>query len=68
MEDLPEKTKPTTYIRSPEFDSDEAVHSSGVVDIPQGWKYKRFFGLPYYASPQFQLVLVAFVCFLCPGQ
>lgn len=32
-----------------------------------GWRYRRFFGLPYYASPQVQLVLVAFVCFLCPG-
>ncbi|KXT08618.1 hypothetical protein AC579_5971 [Pseudocercospora musae] len=35
--------------------------------IPLGWKYKQFFGLPYYASPQVQLVLVAFICFLCPG-
>ena len=36
--------------------------------IPLGWKYKQFFGLPYYASPQVQLVLVAFICFLCPGE
>jgi hypothetical protein len=29
--------------------------------------YKRFMGLPPYASPEFQIVFVAFVCFLCPG-
>ncbi|CBF84836.1 hypothetical protein AN1427.2 [Aspergillus nidulans FGSC A4] len=35
------------------------------------WMYKNLklgpLTVPYYASPQFQLVLVAFVCFLCPG-
>lgn len=38
---------------------------------PTGWMYKsRKIGklsIPWYASPQVQLVLVAFVCFLCPG-
>lgn len=40
---------------------------------PQGkpWMYKRlslgFFKLPAYATPQFQIVFVALVCFLCPG-
>lgn len=38
---------------------------------PGGWKYKerRIFGLtiPWYASPKAQLLLVSFVCFLCPG-
>lgn len=37
----------------------------------KGWKYKQVkigpWTLPYYASPQVQLVLVAFVCFMCPG-
>ncbi|SMQ49266.1 unnamed protein product [Zymoseptoria tritici ST99CH_3D1] len=37
------------------------------LETPRGWKYKRWLGLPYPASPQFQLVLVAFICFLCPG-
>jgi hypothetical protein len=36
-----------------------------------GWKYKQIkigpWTTPYYASPQVQLVLVAFVCFMCPG-
>lgn len=41
------------------------------LNLPAGWKYKRarIFGinLPWYASPQTQLVMVSFVCFLCPG-
>ncbi|KAF2814157.1 MFS general substrate transporter [Mytilinidion resinicola] len=39
--------------------------------IPTGWKYKRLklgpITLPWYASPKSQLILVSFVCFLCPG-
>lgn len=35
------------------------------------WMYKTTklgaIKIPYYASPPFQLALVAFVCFLCPG-
>ena len=60
----------------------EAVHSpndsptqsleGGAVDIPKGWKYKNLkigpFTLPWYASPEAQLILVAVVCFLCPGR
>ena len=56
----------------------EAVHSptqsleSDPVDIPTGWKYKSIkigpFTLPWYASPEAQLILVAIVCFLCPGK
>lgn len=43
----------------------------GVLARPSGWMYKQvrvgkwFF--PWYASPVAQLVIVAFVCFLCPG-
>ncbi|KAH1532067.1 hypothetical protein KXX18_006356 [Aspergillus fumigatus] len=40
-------------------------------DLPPGWKYRqrRIFGfnIPWYASPSVQLLLVAFVCFMCPG-
>ncbi|PVH97452.1 MFS general substrate transporter [Periconia macrospinosa] len=39
--------------------------------MPPGWRYKSLkFGpitLPWYASPEAQLILVSFVCFLCPG-
>lgn len=41
-----------------------------VVDRPAGWMYKgfRIFGKEYwYASPQVQLIMVSFVCFMCPG-
>lgn len=38
---------------------------------PAGWKYRSIklgsIRLPWYASPESQLLLVAFVCFLCPG-
>lgn len=38
---------------------------------PAGWKYveRNVAGrkITWYASPAFQLVMVAFVCFLCPG-
>jgi hypothetical protein len=41
------------------------------VEIPTGWKYKSLklghITLPWYASPESQLILVSFVCFLCPG-
>lgn len=41
------------------------------LDLPPGWKYRhrRVFGhnIPWYASPSIQLLLVAFVCFMCPG-
>jgi hypothetical protein len=41
-----------------------------VVARPSGWMYKgfRIFGREYwYASPKIQLLMVSFVCFLCPG-
>lgn len=41
------------------------------IKTPKGWLYKRLhigkYATPCYASPQVQLVLVAFVCFLCVG-
>jgi hypothetical protein len=42
------------------------------VEIPTGWKYKSLklgpITFPWYASPDSQLILVSFVCFLCPGK
>lgn len=47
------------------------AEENGTSDRPVGWKYKTYsFGyikIPCYASPPFQLTLVAFVCFMCPG-
>lgn len=43
----------------------------GQSTLPDGWIYRpRKLGplhLPWYASPTAQLLMVAFVCFLCPG-
>ncbi|RMZ76664.1 hypothetical protein DV738_g4782, partial [Chaetothyriales sp. CBS 135597] len=40
-------------------------------DLGPGWMYKKincgFFKIPGYATPEFQIIFVAFVCFLCPG-
>lgn len=50
----------------------EIIHA-GEEAKPMGkpWMYKSFkFGpitIPAYATPQFQIVFVALVCFLCPG-
>ena len=44
--------------------------TTGQVDLPAGWMYKKFsigLGQTWYASPYFQLILVSFVCFMCPG-
>lgn len=44
---------------------------TGTLELPNNWRYKRlsFFGikLPWYASPPVQLLIVALVCFMCPG-
>jgi MFS family permease len=58
-----EKSSPTT--EAPEMTSD-----AGPVQRPSGWMYKGFkFGKKeyWYASPIVQLLMVAMVCFLCPG-
>jgi hypothetical protein len=43
----------------------------GTVVLPEGWMYRqRKIGplrLSWYASPRVQLLMVSFVCFLCPG-
>lgn len=62
------KKGPTaTYAQCP-VDSVDS-RENGVL---KGWKYKSLklgpFTLPWYASPESQLILVSFVCFLCPGK
>jgi hypothetical protein len=53
------------------YAADEEEVEPGTLQLPYGRKYKqlRIFGftLPWYASPKFQLGMVAFVCFMCPG-
>lgn len=47
------------------------LDENGEPERPKGWMYKSFRAgpiyIPWYASPRFQLVMVAFVCFMCPG-
>lgn len=62
-----EKSATEHSVQSPEESSQEGQ----TLEIPKGWRYKQLkigpLKLPWYASPQVQLVMVAFVCFLCPG-
>lgn len=60
----PPKYEATSFDHERDGDSDHAA--------PTGWMYtERKIGpltIPYYASPKAQLLIVAFVCFLCPGE
>lgn len=76
MSALDEKTAPTpSSAPAPAPGSHQAASFDGpaepmVIDRPGGWMYKgfRIFGREYwYASPKIQLLMVSFVCFLCPG-
>lgn len=68
MASISDKATPTTEIDSQHHSQD----GSNDEPRPVGWMYKsRKIGpitIPYYASPKAQLILVAFVCFLCPGK
>ena len=65
----------TTVETTPKAHASSELHhdpeTAGVMARPTGWMYKPWklgpLKLSWYASPMTQLVLVAFVCFLCPG-
>ncbi|KAI0427015.1 major facilitator superfamily domain-containing protein [Xylaria sp. FL1042] len=54
-------------------EADAPPYTEGVtLPRPEGWMYKGFKLFPgtseiWYASPKAQLLMVSFVCFLCPG-
>ncbi|KAK4121874.1 MFS general substrate transporter [Parathielavia appendiculata] len=53
-------------MEAPELES----HAAGPIQRPPGWMYKGFkLGRKevWYASPIIQLLMVAMVCFMCPG-
>ncbi|KAF3924658.1 hypothetical protein AA313_de0204453 [Arthrobotrys entomopaga] len=54
-----------------DLDSEKAVPPYDTAQERTGWLYRERrigpFTLPYYAAPISQLLIVAFVCFLCPG-
>lgn len=59
---------PTTTNRQSPVHSVEHME----IEIPTGWIYKSLklgpITLPWYASPESQLIVVSLVCFLCPGK
>lgn len=56
---------------APEISGNFAPHTyDGPIPRPAGWMYRGFkLGKSeiWFASPKFQLLMVAMVCFLCPG-
>ena len=67
-----EKTGPTQDVSTASNHSQtapDADHHS--LTRPHSWKYRSFdiagIRVPWYASPPIQLLVVSFVCFLCPG-
>ncbi|KAK3172048.1 hypothetical protein OEA41_004132 [Lepraria neglecta] len=70
-----EKQGPTAQDKTDENSQAEQHSPSTEQNItavyPTGWKYRTHrlgpWTIPCYASPPVQLVLVAFVCFFCPG-
>ncbi|KAL8765309.1 MAG: hypothetical protein Q9209_007584 [Squamulea sp. 1 TL-2023] len=71
METTNEKTAPSATIANAGADLHSSVHDAGRSLTGKPWIYRtRHLGpirIPAYASPSFQLGLVAIVCFLCPG-
>lgn len=76
-----EKAEPQSDVRSADSPTNISTDNAAVAaattaaagEAPlTGWKYRSFkiagFTVPHYASPQAQLLLVSFVCFLCPGK
>jgi MFS family permease len=56
---------------SPDESRTPSAQEADIVLPPNNWRYRTLkigtYALPFYASPQIQLVIVSFVCFLCPG-
>ncbi|EWC46198.1 hypothetical protein DRE_04576 [Drechslerella stenobrocha 248] len=69
-DDTPVSEKTGLPVQSVDHDDSEKATPQSA-EWPSGWIYRvRKLGpltLPYYASPISQLLIVAFVCFLCPG-
>ncbi|KAI9823056.1 MAG: hypothetical protein M1832_002710 [Thelocarpon impressellum] len=67
MTSTSEKTTTATDHDAPAKYDDEGAHTSS----PPSWMYRPLragpLRLSWYASPPVQLVMVALVCFLCPG-
>lgn len=65
-----EKREPEVEATATATATAPVLNADGTIQRPPGWMYKGFkIGKTevWYASPIFQLILVAMVCFLCPG-
>ena len=64
-------TEKPTAAQETETQNHLGMEERGEISRPTGWMYKPLrigpIKLTWYASPPTQLVLVALVCFLCPG-
>lgn len=71
MSSIDEKATSSPQIGDSHSQDHSIDHTNENVDAPTGWMYReRKIGpitIPHYASPKAQLLIVAFVCFLCPG-
>ncbi|OAP59872.1 hypothetical protein AYL99_04874 [Fonsecaea erecta] len=73
MSDISNEKMASTTEKSGGTDTPPEIIHSQEERQPTGkpWMYKEFklgpITIPAYASPQFQIVFVALVCFLCPG-
>jgi hypothetical protein len=68
------KAPPVEDVAATEKDAhipEQSAEPIATAALPPGWKYKtRILAghrVPWYASPEVQITLVALVCFLCPG-
>ena len=59
------------YSKEESYSQTPSAIETGVHTTPTSWKYRTFklgpWTIPFYASPEIQLLIVAFVCFMCPG-
>lgn len=69
-----EKSQPTAIdnaVDSPSHSNTYPSEERGEPPLAKPWMYRTYqvgpLHIPCYASPAFQLFLVALVCFLCPG-
>jgi hypothetical protein len=67
----PEKAAAPIDTRSTDSPLDQSSEHEQTAPLT-GWLYKSWkigpLKIPYYASPKAQLLMVSFVCFLCPGK
>ncbi|KAH8811025.1 DUF895 domain membrane protein [Xylogone sp. PMI_703] len=73
MADSKETNAPATATEPVEPTTDDHIATlpNGEPVLPDSWMYRKHrflkWDLDWYASPRVQLLMVAFVCFLCPG-